>query len=92
MSEQFNNVFEQLKNILDDSLSLQGRTKDWTIQMPLLGNLPELDSIAVMNVVVGIENYFQLNIEDEDINAEVFATLESLTSMVYQKLNSHVLN
>lgn len=92
MSEQFNTVFEQLKNILDDSLSLQGRTKDWTIQMPLLGNLPELDSIAVMNVVVGIENYFQLNIEDEDINAEVFATLESLTSMVYQKLNSHVLN
>ena len=80
-------LINQLKPILDDVLFLNDRTKNWGNQMSLLGNVPELDSIAVMNVVSALEVNFNIFIEDEDINAEVFATLESLANLIYKKTN-----
>lgn len=76
----------KLKSILDDTLFLNGQTKNWSNQMSLLGNVPELDSMAVMNVISALEVNFEIFIEDDDINAEVFATLESLAIFVHQKL------
>ena len=81
-------LINQLKPILDDALFLNGRTKNWGNQMSLLGNVPELDSIAVMNVVSALEVNFNIFIEDDDINAEVFATLESLANLIYAKTNN----
>ena len=86
------NLMDQTKLILDEALFLNGRTKDWTSQMPLLGNIPELDSMAVMNVVAGLEGHFEIFMEDEEINAEVFATLQTLTHYIYQKLNLNYLS
>jgi acyl carrier protein len=80
----------QLKPILDDALFLNGRTKNWGNQMSLLGNVPELDSIAVMNVVSALEVNFNIFIKDDDINAEVFTTLESLANLIYEKKNNQM--
>ena len=81
-------LINQLKPILDDALFLNGRSKNWGLQMSLLGNVPELDSIAAMNVVSALEDNFNIYIEDDDINAEVFATLESLANLIYEKTNN----
>ena len=54
--------------------------------MSLLGNVPELDSMAVMNVVSAVEIKFGIFVEDEDINAEVFASIKSLALFIIQKL------
>ena len=86
MNAATKNIINQLKTVLDEALFLNGRTKQWGDQMSLLGNVPELDSMAVMNVVSAVEIKFGIFVEDDDINAEVFATIESLAIFIDQKL------
>ena len=87
MNITLKNITNQLKTVLDEALFLNGRTEQWSDQMSLLGNVPELDSMAVMNVVSALEIKFGIFVEDDDINAEVFATIESLALFINQKLN-----
>ena len=51
----------------------------------LLGSIPELDSMAVVSILTAFEDVFDIEIEDDDIDAETFATLGSLTEFVDQK-------
>jgi acyl carrier protein len=51
----------------------------------LLGNLAELDSIGVVNVITLIEEQLGCVIEDDEINAEVFETLGSLVDFIQSK-------
>ncbi len=51
----------------------------------LLGSIPELDSMAVVSILTAFEDTFDIEIEDDDIDAETFATLGSLASFVEQK-------
>ena len=91
MKPEILKIVIQLKSVIDDALFLNGRSKQWGNQMSLLGNVPELDSMAVMNVVSGLEINFGIIVDDEDINADVFATLESLAIFVHQKLVNYQL-
>ena len=52
----------------------------------LLGNIPELDSMAVVNVITALEEHFGIAVDDDEISAEAFETLGSLTRFVEQKL------
>jgi acyl carrier protein len=79
-------IENRLKTVLEEALQLQGKTASWTSETPLLGSLPELDSLAVVEVIAGIEKTFGFRIEDEDINADMMATLQSLTQFIEQKL------
>jgi len=54
--------------------------------MPLLGAVPELDSMAVVNVITALEEQFGFTIADDEIGAAMFATLGSLTDFVEQKI------
>jgi acyl carrier protein len=85
MNIEIKKITAQLKTVLDEALFLNGRAKQWSDQMSLLGNVPELDSMAVMNVVSAIEINFGIFVEDDDINADVFATIESLAKFIIQK-------
>ena len=87
MITKLKNITNQLKTVLDEALFLNGRAQQWGDQMSLLGNVPELDSMAVMNVVSALESRFNIFVEDDDINAEVFATIESLAKFIIQKQN-----
>lgn len=79
-------IEERVKLLLDEVLHLEGRTTSWDSQTPLLGSLPELDSLAIVEVIAGIEKTFKFAIEDDDINADVMATLGSLTRFIEQKI------
>jgi acyl carrier protein len=57
-----------------------------TADTPLLGNLPELDSMAVVELVARMEGELGIRIHDDEISAETFATLGSLTAFVDGKL------
>ncbi|MEL6214445.1 MAG: phosphopantetheine-binding protein [Pseudomonadota bacterium] len=54
----------------------------------LLGSIPELDSMAVVSILTALEDVFDIEIEDDDIDAETFATLGSLAEFVEQKLEA----
>lgn len=77
---------EQVLSVLDGALHLQGRSAGFTRDTPLLGALPELDSMAVLALVTGLENHFGIAFRDDDINGSVFATVGSLSDLVEQAL------
>ncbi len=54
----------------------------------LLGELPELDSLAIVELVVALEEHFDIVVEDEDVTGEAFATVASLASLVAQRVAS----
>lgn len=72
--------------VLDDVLSLKGRTQSFRDSTPLLGSVPELDSMAVANVLASLEERFGFVIEDDEIDGATFATVGSLVAFVQSKL------
>lgn len=77
----------QVIALLDSSLSLNGRSASFNRDTPLLGALPELDSMAVAALLTGIEETFGLTIGDDEIDGTVFATVGSLADFIEQKLH-----
>lgn len=75
-------VAAELKTILDDVLSLRGRAQGFGDDTPLLGDIPELDSMAVVGLITAIEDRFGVTIGDDEIDGSVFATFGSLRSFV----------
>jgi acyl carrier protein len=80
------NIEQEVKNILAEVLSLGHRADRWDAATPLLGSLPELDSMAVVTVITTVEERFGFSIDDDEISAQVFATLGSLTEFINGKL------
>ncbi len=77
---------EEVKNILSDVLGLSERKNSLNENSTLLGNIPELDSMAVVNVITSLEEHFGITVDDDEISARTFETLGSLTRFVEQKL------
>jgi acyl carrier protein len=75
-----------IKRLLTQVLQLGRRTEAFTADSPLLGAIPELDSMAVVNIITALEDHFGFVIEDDEINADTFATLGTLVKFVEQKL------
>ena len=77
---------EDVKAALVETLGVEDRAAAIDENAPLLGSLPELDSMAVLQLVLELEERFGIVIEGEDVTAEVFETLATLTEFVNEKL------
>lgn len=75
----------RVKGILRDTLSLGERAERLTAESALLGSLPEFDSMAVLSVLTAIEDELGITIDDDEISAEVFETVGTLTQFVERK-------
>ena len=82
------NTEQEVITTLDEALSLQGRSTQFNRETPLLGNLPEFDSMAVITVITSLEERFDITVEDDELNAEVFETVGSLVGFVESKLST----
>ena len=74
--------------VLDEVLSLKGRASGFTLETPLRGALPELDSMAVVALITTLEERFGFIVDDDEIDGTVFATLATLADFVQKKLTS----
>ena len=81
-------VTQEVFRILDEVLSLNGRTATFTRDTPLLGAIPELDSMAVVTLITTLEDQFGLVVDDDDIDGSTFATVGSLVDFVTGKLTA----
>ena len=79
-------LIDEVRNIVRDSLQLGSRADSLAPDTVLLGNLPELDSMAVVTVITALEDRYGFFVEDDEISAETFATLGSLAEFVSEKL------
>ncbi|HEV7928630.1 MAG TPA: acyl carrier protein [Nitrosospira sp.] len=77
---------QEVTNILADVLSLGERKDSLMADSVLLGNIPELDSMAVVNVITALEDHFGITVDDDEISAQTFETVGSLARFVEQKL------
>jgi len=75
-----------LIELLGDVLKLEGRTASLGPDTALLGALPELDSMAVILVIVEIENRFDIYFHDDEVSSEMFETVATLQAAVAGKL------
>ena len=82
-------IFDDTLEILDRTLSLRGRGREFERGTRLLGSLPELDSMAVVTVITDIEQQFGIVIGDDEISADSFETVGSLVDLIEQKMTSN---
>jgi len=76
---------EEVKTLLIDVLNLGPAGAHLTADSPLLGSLPELDSMAVVTLIGALDEHFGIAIDDDDISASTFATLGSLAAFVEER-------
>lgn len=76
----------KVKRILRDSLNLSERAEQLSADSALVGGIAEFDSMAVVSVVAALENEFGIAFGDDELTADVFATVGSLTRCVEAKL------
>lgn len=79
-------AIEEVKALLSDTLKLDDRLDTFSASAVLLGGIPELDSMAVITLIQAIEDKFDFLVDDDDITAETFDTIGSLTDFINSKL------
>ena len=77
---------KEVLGVLDEALVLRGRSAGFDRLTPLLGAVPELDSMAVLGVITLLEERFGFTIHDDEIDGAVFASVGSLVDFVAEKL------
>ncbi len=80
-------VLSDVSQILADVLQLPDDGKNLEDSSPLLGAIPEFDSMAVVSVLTALEDSYGFFVDDDEIDAEIFETVGSLAGFVEQKLN-----
>ena len=77
-------IANNIKSILRETLQIGDRADELETGTPLLGSIPELDSMAVAMLITALEENFDFIVDDDDISAETFETFGSLCEVVEQ--------
>ncbi len=77
---------EEVRSVVATVLQLDERAESLHAETALLGNIPEFDSMAVVSVMAALEDWYGIEIEDDEVSAETFETLGSLVAFVNGKL------
>jgi acyl carrier protein len=68
--------------VLTRTLGIEDRADAITRGTRLFGELPELDSLGVVELAAALEDRFDIVIEDEDFTGEVFESVGTLTDFI----------
>lgn len=86
MTQAHATAMQAVLEILETELALNGRAAGFTADTPLLGALPELDSMAVIGLINAMQERFGFYIEDDEIDGSAFATVGAMVGFVENKL------
>jgi acyl carrier protein len=78
-------TLDEVKTVLVKTLGIEDRADSLDASSELFGALPELDSLAVLELVTNLEERFDITVDDEEFSGEIFETLGSLTQFVESK-------
>lgn len=74
--------FEAVRDCVARTLGVTDRAGAWQPDTELFGNVPELDSLAVVEVVAALEQRFGITLEADDLTIDTFATVGALHALV----------
>lgn len=87
MSEAADSViFDDVRQTVISTLGLDVQAAQLTADSPLLGALPELDSMGVVLLLTALEDRFDLVLSDDEIDSAWFETLGTLTLAIELRL------
>lgn len=76
----------ELRRVLADVLGLKpGQADALDLDSGLFGHLPELDSMAVAGLLTELEDRFDIVIDEDEVDGELFETFGSLLQFVEAK-------
>jgi acyl carrier protein len=78
--------FEDVKAVVVSTLDIQDRADGLVPETELLGSLPELDSAAVVELLLALQDRFGIQIQDDEVIGEIFETLGQLTAFIDSKV------
>ncbi len=79
-------TLSSVTHIVCEVLQISDRAAGMDSSTPLLGSIPEFDSMAVVSVITALEEAYGIFVEDDEIDAETFETVGSLTHFIEAKL------
>lgn len=80
-------IVREVTRVLDEVLSLGGRSATFTRDTALLGAVPQLDSMAVVTLITTLEERLNIVIPDDEIDSDTFASVGALADYVASKLD-----
>jgi acyl carrier protein len=79
-------LHRKVKELIIERLQLEGMGPDDIDSMaPLFGEGLGLDSIDALELVIGIEKAFGVRIQDEEVGAKAFASVDALVTFLRGK-------
>lgn len=78
-------TFDEVRSVVAKAIGIVDREESLLPESPLSG-LPEFDSMAVLDVMLALEEHFGITIEDEEVTGDMFETLGSLAAFIETKL------
>lgn len=79
-------LLTSLRALLRETLSLGDRADRLLPDSQLLGKIPEFDSMAVIAIITALEEKYGFAVDDDELSADIFATVGSLMKFVSGKL------
>ena len=80
--ETIASTVDQVKSLIGQTLGIADRVDSMNASTRLLGSLPELDSMAVVELLIAIEERFGFEVNSSDIAAGTFETVGTLAAYV----------
>ncbi len=88
MNEPIANIQDRVKKVIIERLDMRAGVLKISGNTPLIGKGLGLDSASLVELVVAIEEEFQIMIDEEDINVDLLRDINSLSDYVCKKLES----
>lgn len=79
-------IFEEVKAVVVVTLNIEDQADDLGPETGLYGNLPELDSLSVVKLIVALRKRFGIEIKIDQIAGDIFDTLGRLAAFVESKV------
>jgi acyl carrier protein len=71
--------------VIAQTLGIEDRAPSFVASTPLFGSVPELDSLAVLELTSALEERFDFVIDDDDFSGDIFETVGSLAAFVDER-------
>ena len=76
----------EIKNLIQHTVDMNLTHDKLGDDFKIAGDL--LDSMAVTNLILALEEHFGFNFSDDELSLDTFSTLQSLTDVVHNKLET----
>jgi acyl carrier protein len=78
--------FDEVRQLIGEILQLGDRVSKLGPDSPLLGSIPEFDSMVVVTLINALEQRFDIQVADDEISGETFETVGKVYEFVRGKV------